>query len=88
MIFLRNFSLIILCTLFIFSSCDSSKKETFPYSKYVEEDKPVTVLQTLENENLSVKIYSNSFTEIEDLKNEIASEVSLKKIFSAPTSRP
>ena len=51
MIFLRNFSLVILCTLFIFSSCDSSKKETFRYSKYVEEDKPLTVLQTLENEN-------------------------------------
>ena len=69
MIFLRNFSLVILYTLFIFSACDSSKKETFRYSKYMEEDKPVTVLQTLENENLSVKIYSNSFTEIEDLKN-------------------
>ena len=67
--FLKNFSLIILCTLFIFLGCQPEKKRTFRFSEYMDKDRPVTVLQTLENENLLVKIYSNSFTEIEDLKN-------------------
>jgi len=35
----------------------------------MEEEKPVTLLHTLQNDVLSVKIYSNAYTEIEDLKN-------------------
>jgi hypothetical protein len=36
----------------------------------MDEEKPVTILHELKNEHLSVKVYSNSYTEIKDLKNE------------------
>jgi len=65
----KKYLLIILCTLFIYGGCNTGKDDTFRDAEYMNEDKPVTILQTLENEYLSVKIYSNSFTEIEDLKH-------------------
>ena len=67
--FLRTFSLVILFTVFIFSGCQPEKEHSFRYSEYMKENKLVTILKVLENDFLSVKIYSNSFTEIEDLNN-------------------
>jgi len=69
MIFYRNIPLVILCTVFIFLGCQTEKEHKFRYSEYMEEEQPVTVLKVLENDFLSVKIYSNSYTEIEDLIN-------------------
>ena len=67
--FFRKHLLILLCTFSVFNNCTTRNKDGFRYTEYVKKDKPVTVLQTLRNDFLSVKIYSNSFTEIEDLKN-------------------
>ncbi len=69
MIFFKNFNLLILCTVFIFLSCQPDKHQEVRYSKYMEEDRPLTVLKELENNFLSVKIYSNSYTEIDDRVN-------------------
>ena len=69
MIFYRNYSMIILCTVFIILACQPEKKHEFRYSEYVNTEQPVTVLKELKNDFLSFKIYSNSFTEIEDLVN-------------------
>jgi len=67
--FLKKKILVILLTLFIMNNCTTRKNDIFHYTEYMNEEMPVTLLQTLQNEFLSVKIYSNSYTEIEDIKN-------------------
>jgi hypothetical protein len=43
--------------VFILLGCQPEKERIFPFSEYMDEDRTVTVLQTLANENLSVKIH-------------------------------
>jgi hypothetical protein len=57
MFFLAIFPLIILCTVFILLGCQPEKERIFRFSEYMHENRTVTVLQTLANENLSVKIH-------------------------------
>ena len=66
MIFLRKLSLAILCTVFIFLGCQPEKEQKFRFSEHLEGHQPATVLKVLENDHLTVNIYSNSYTEIED----------------------
>jgi hypothetical protein len=69
MIFFKKSLPVILLTLFIFDNCNTRETDSFRFKEYMNEDKPVTLIQTLQNDFLSVKIYSNSFTEINDLRN-------------------